>query len=58
MFARRVVALTSRYVEDHLKHTGSEKARELLGAWSEPLVQQFIKVMPHDYKRVLMEMKK
>merc|ERR1711988_986780 len=43
------------YIEDHVKHTGSVRAKELLGEWSSALVGNFVKVMPQDYKRVLQE---
>jgi glutamate synthase (NADPH/NADH) large chain len=39
-------------IENHLRHTGSPLARRVLDHWS-PLVPQFVKVMPTDYKRVL-----
>ena len=43
-------------IENHLKHTGSTVAKVVLDNWSEEL-PRFRKVMPTDYKRVLMEMK-
>lgn len=43
-------------IENHLKYTGSTVAKAVLDNWSES-VQQFVKVMPTDYKRVLSEMK-
>lgn len=44
-------------IENHQKFTGSTVAKEVLDNWEQSL-QQFIKVMPTDYKRVLLEMKK
>jgi len=44
-------------IENHLNYTGSSVAKEALDHWSET-VKQFVKVMPTDYKRVLLEMKK
>jgi glutamate synthase (NADPH/NADH) large chain len=44
-------------IENHLKYTGSDVAKAALDNWSET-VEQFVKVMPTDYKRVLLEMKK
>jgi glutamate synthase domain-containing protein 3 len=41
-------------VERHLQWTGSERARGILHDWDEVL-PSFIKVMPHDLKRVLQE---
>ena len=46
-----VHALISR----HVQYTGSPKGKRVLNAWKEKLAQ-FIKVMPVDYKRVLLEM--
>jgi len=43
-------------LELHLEYTGSEVARQLLDGWPEVL-DQFVKVMPTDYKRVLAERK-
>jgi len=39
-------------IEQHLRYTGSSKARRVLDAWEEYL-PRFVKVMPKDYKRVL-----
>ncbi len=44
-------------IEKHLEYTGSTVAKQALDNWPETL-KQFVKVMPTDYKRVLMEMKK
>ncbi len=41
-------------VEEHRRRTGSPVARRVLEGWDE-LVAKFVKVMPHDYKRVLRE---
>jgi glutamate synthase domain-containing protein 3 len=41
-------------IEQHFKLTGSMRARAILDAWSEQVVK-FIKVMPTDYERVLIE---
>ncbi len=43
-------------VERHLLHTGSARSRELLDNWSEAL-KHFVKVMPTDYRRALLELK-
>ncbi|WP_286772101.1 glutamate synthase-related protein, partial [Sphingomonas sp. 66-10] len=43
-------------VERHLLHTGSARARELLEDWDSAL-HSFIKVMPKDYKRALLQAK-
>ena len=44
-------------IENHLKYTGSDVAKQALENWDQA-VKQFVKVMPTDYKRVLLEMKK
>ena len=41
-------------IERHLEHTGSAVASRLLTDWANAS-QQFVKVMPQDYKRVLNE---
>ena len=38
----------------HVQYTGSPKGKRVLDAWEEMLAH-FIKVMPVDYKRVLLE---
>jgi glutamate synthase domain-containing protein 2/glutamate synthase domain-containing protein 1/glutamate synthase domain-containing protein 3 len=43
-------------VEEHRQRTGSSVAEDLLGRWGELIAGgAFVKVMPHDYKRVLRE---
>jgi len=49
------VAELKHLIENHEKATGSTVARKILDNWSEEL-PRFKKVMPTDYKRVLMEM--
>ena len=41
-------------VERHLLHTGSARARALLEDWDNA-VKSFVKVMPKDYKRALLQ---
>ncbi|HBK06339.1 MAG TPA: hypothetical protein DDZ81_10810 [Acetobacteraceae bacterium] len=43
-------------VERHLLFTGSAKARALLDDWDAAL-PRFVKVMPRDYKRALLDLK-
>jgi glutamate synthase domain-containing protein 3 len=43
-----------RLIEQHYEHTGSANAARVLANW-EGLVGQFVKVMPRDYKRVLLQ---
>ena len=45
-----------RMIEDHLRYTGSTVAKALLEDW-ENKKQEFVKVMPTDYKRVLEQQK-
>ncbi len=42
-------------IEQHLHYTNSERARHILDHWSE-YVGKFVKVMPVDYRRALLEM--
>jgi glutamate synthase (NADPH/NADH) large chain len=46
--------LLKKLVEDHHKWTGSLRAREILDTWPEAR-GKFVKVFPHEYKRVLAE---
>src|SRR3954454_2204940 len=48
------VELLCGMVERHLEWTGSERARRVLDEWDE-LLPSFVRVMPHDLKRVLRE---
>ena len=43
-------------VERHALMTGSARARQLLEDW-EASVQKFVKVMPTDYRRALLDLK-
>jgi glutamate synthase (NADPH/NADH) large chain len=43
-------------VERHLLFTGSKRARELLDDWDTAL-SRFVKVMPRDYRRALMDLR-
>jgi glutamate synthase domain-containing protein 3 len=42
------------WIEDHAGLTGSPVAERLLADWDAQL-PRFVKVMPHDYKRALLE---
>jgi glutamate synthase domain-containing protein 3 len=42
------------YIQEHVEATGSSVGQEMLDNWDER-VTKFVKVMPHDYKRVLQE---
>ncbi|UCB54227.1 MAG: glutamate synthase large subunit [Thiotrichales bacterium] len=55
--AEEDIAELKELVDKHFKLTGSAVARSLVEDWDKAL-SQFVKVMPTDYKRVLMEMKK
>lgn len=50
------VMFLKQAVHDHWKFTGSTVAEHVLKNWNRVL-PQFVKVMPMDYKRVLLEMK-
>ena len=45
-------AALRQLVEKHVKHTHSPRAQVILDHWAE-MVRKFVKVFPHDYKRVL-----
>jgi glutamate synthase (NADPH/NADH) large chain len=47
-------ALLKKLIEDHHRWTGSLRAREILDGWAE-MRGKFVKVFPHEYKRVLAE---
>ena len=42
------------YIQEHVKMTGSSVGQEMLENWDRRS-KQFVKVFPHDYKRVLLE---
>ncbi|MCA0243076.1 MAG: glutamate synthase subunit alpha [Proteobacteria bacterium] len=46
--------LLKKLIEDHHKWTGSLRAREILDHWADSRAR-FVKVFPHEYKRVLAE---
>jgi len=41
-----------KLVEKHFEYTASPRARFILDRWQQ-MVKKFVKVFPHDYKRVL-----
>jgi glutamate synthase (NADPH) large chain len=43
------------FVEEHQRRTGSPVAQRILDSWDDELAR-FVKVMPHDYKRALLEL--
>jgi glutamate synthase domain-containing protein 3 len=45
-----------RLIEDHHRWTGSLRAREILDNWTD-MRARFVKILPHEYKRVLGERK-
>ena len=45
------------YIKEHVDVTGSTVGQDMLDNW-ENRIGKFVKVMPHDYKRVLMEREK
>ncbi|MGB5282526.1 MAG: hypothetical protein WBN37_14515 [Arenicellales bacterium] len=42
-------------IEQHLHYTNSNRAREILESWTDYL-PRFVKVMPVEYRRALLEM--
>ena len=51
------IALLRQLITDHLEHTGSAPARNILADW-DASVSRFKKVMPRDYRRVLEQRRK
>jgi glutamate synthase (NADPH/NADH) large chain len=47
-------ALLRKLIEDHLRWTGSARARDILDHWADSRAK-FVKVFPHEYKRALAE---
>jgi glutamate synthase (NADPH/NADH) large chain len=47
-------ALLKKLIEDHLRWTGSARARDILDHWADSR-SKFVKVFPHEYKRALAE---
>ena len=52
IFDRDDIALLENSIRKHVAYTGSPLGKRLLDNWAQTL-QQFIKVFPHEYKRVL-----
>jgi glutamate synthase domain-containing protein 3 len=48
------IAIVKSYIEEHLAVTASTLASDILKSWAQS-IPKFVKVMPHDYKRVLAE---
>jgi glutamate synthase domain-containing protein 2/glutamate synthase domain-containing protein 1/glutamate synthase domain-containing protein 3 len=44
-----------KLLQEHLRWTGSQRARELLDTWEQSRAR-FVKVFPHEYKRALAEL--
>ena len=44
-------------IEKHVEYTGSQRGRDVLSDWDR-FVNQFLKVLPEDYERVLLALKK
>jgi len=44
-------------VKNHVKLTGSQRGKSVLELWDE-MVPKFVKVIPHDYKRMLIAIKR
>ena len=49
-------AFLKKYIERHVKFTGSEYAAAILKSWDE-MLPRFVKVMPMDYKKALAKLK-
>ena len=51
------IATLRSMIEDHVRHTGSGPAKQMLDNWEQALAR-FKKIMPRDYRRVLEERKR
>jgi glutamate synthase domain-containing protein 2/glutamate synthase domain-containing protein 1/glutamate synthase domain-containing protein 3 len=56
MFERADIALLENLIRKHVEHTGSALGSRVLQHWTDNL-KHFVKVFPHDYKRVLIKSK-
>jgi glutamate synthase domain-containing protein 3 len=56
MFERADIALLENLIRKHVEHTGSALGSRILQHWTDNL-KHFVKVFPHDYKRVLAKSK-
>jgi glutamate synthase (NADPH/NADH) large chain len=52
LFEREDILLLERLIRKHAEYTGSPLAHRILGDWAQ-MVRHFVKVFPHEYKRVL-----
>jgi glutamate synthase (NADPH/NADH) large chain len=52
LFEREDLLLLENLIRKHIEYTGSPLGKRLLGRWSET-VKHFVKVFPHEYKRIL-----
>jgi glutamate synthase (ferredoxin) len=51
------IARLRELIERHMKATGSARAKRMLAGWS-GTVKRFVKVMPRDYKRMIIAIDK
>jgi glutamate synthase (NADPH/NADH) large chain len=47
--------ILKRLIEQHVRHTGSVRARAILESWAEYRAK-FVKVFPNEYRRALGEL--
>ena len=52
IFEREDILLLERLIKTHVEYTGSRLGQRILKNWTDTL-QDFVKVFPHEYKRVL-----
>ena len=50
------IATLRDLIEEHVRHTGSGKGSRVLADWDD-MLPKFVKVFPHDFRRVLEERK-
>jgi len=46
------IELVKNMIFRHAEYTGSRRATDILVSWDE-MISKFVRVLPHDYKRVL-----
>jgi glutamate synthase domain-containing protein 3 len=56
VWAEEDVKVLRSMLENHVRHTGSERARTILAGW-ESRLPLFVKVMPIEYRKVLERMR-
>jgi glutamate synthase domain-containing protein 3 len=56
LFEREDLLLLESLIRKHVEYTGSPLGQRLLDRWAEN-IKNFVKVFPHEYKRILLKRK-